>query len=541
MRLHRMVVRSGAALVAVLGIGACTDEKIVFRDRPAFNPPADETAGFLGYFTAATNQTTCGNCHVDHQRRWVTTAHADAYETLVASGSAQSFCYGCHTVSENGNSYAAEGTAGGWNAVQDEAYHDVQCESCHGPGFEHVQVPDVAAPPLPRLAVLDAAGEPSPESCAGCHAGTHHPFVEEWAQSRHAHAVASPATREACAGCHEGRAVLRAWGVTSEYLERGDVVTAANTIGITCAVCHDPHGSPNEAQLRWPLATLDPEQNLCMQCHLRRVDPGTSSPFANRPHAPQGAVLLGTAGYQNPAYLDTLLLKGASAASHASSERNPKLCAGCHLFRFETTDADGNFFQVTGHLFRPIPCYGSDGLPTNTITNCAFTSAERSFRACAVSGCHASEDQASLVLSVARQRIRDLSATLWADTDGDRTVDPFPTDGGQLPRIVANTTDLNPSDAFISAADGAEFNLRLVGEDAAGFLYDNGDKSHTAHNPFIAEALLRANIQELQDLYGGQPWFPALSAEIQRILDGPLGASGRVAFPTPAGRVTSSR
>jgi hypothetical protein len=29
------------------------------------------------------------------------------------------------------------------------------------------------------------------------------------------------------------------------------------------------------------------------------------------------------------------------------------------------------------------------------------------------------------------------------------------------------------------------------------------------HNVFVAEALLRASVAELEDLYGGQPWFPA--------------------------------
>src|SRR5688572_29895537 len=80
---------------------ACTDEKIVYRE--PFNPPPDAEAGFVGYFTTSDKSTTCGNCHVDHENKWVETAHADAYAGLVESGGAQDFCYGCHTVSENGN------------------------------------------------------------------------------------------------------------------------------------------------------------------------------------------------------------------------------------------------------------------------------------------------------------------------------------------------------------------------------------------------------------------------------------------------------
>ena len=528
--------------LSVMALGACTDKEIQFVNRQ-FNPPPDSVNGFLGYFTVTTKQTSCGNCHVSHQRDWKTTAHADAWQGLQASGEAQPFCTGCHTVSGRGN--ARIGNVG-YNLVPDSAYHDVQCESCHGPGFTHAETPDAGAKPLARLAV---SLEDSVGTCGECHSGTHTPFAEEWEQSRHAEAnaevitsyVATP-TNTTCVSCHEGRFVLKKWGVTADYAEKDDPVNATTALGITCAVCHNPHGSPNSKQLRYPIDSPDPQENLCMQCHLRRTVPASGSSRGNTPHAPQGAVLLGEAGYVNPAYVDTTLLNASSVATHFSPTANPRLCAGCHLFRFPTTDTAGTFNQATGHLFRPIPCYGPDGLPTALIQNCAFTSAARSFRACAASGCHATQDQAALVYSVQRGRLQQLSAQLWADLDGNRTIDAFPTDTGYLPKIKANTTDLNPTAAPVSAADGAEFNVRTFGEDAAGvFLYDNGDKSRGAHNPFYEEALLRASINELAALYGTQPWWTPPAPAIQRILDGPLGGSGKVPFPWPAGRVTSSR
>ena len=537
-----------ACAVGVTVLGACTDERIVYQNR-AFNPPLDTIAGFLGYFDASADQTSCGNCHVVHQRDWKTTAHAGAWAGLLTAGSPpQAFCTGCHTVSGKGN--AVVGNAG-YNRVPDVAYHDVQCESCHGPGFTHAETPDGSVAPLASIAVhtADSLG-----TCGECHSGTHYPFAEEWEQSRHAEAqpaaisnyVASPTT-STCVSCHEGRFILKAWGVTANYLEKDDPVNATTALGITCAVCHNPHSSRRATagdtlQLRYPVDSPDPAQNLCMKCHLNRTVPASGSSRGNTPHAPQGAVLLGEAGYVNGAYVDTTLLNASSVATHFSPTSNPRLCAGCHLFAFPTTDTAGTFNQVTGHLFRPIPCYGPNGLPTATIQNCAFTPAARSFRACAASGCHSTQDLAALVYSVQRRRLQDLVAELWVDVDGDRVIDAYPVDTGMLARIRLNTTDLNPSAAPITAADGAEFNVRTFGEDPAGvFMYDNGDKSRGAHNPFYEEALLRASIQELTDLYGAQPWWTPPSPAVQEILKGPMGVNGTVPFPRPAGQRTALR
>ena len=121
------------AALTLIGLGACTDT--VYRDRPPFNTPPDAASGFLGYYNASTGQTTCGNCHVGQQADWSQTAHAEAWNTLQSSGFAQPFCEGCHTVNSRGNQPLA---TVGYDSVQTAVYHDVQCESCHGPGFKHV-------------------------------------------------------------------------------------------------------------------------------------------------------------------------------------------------------------------------------------------------------------------------------------------------------------------------------------------------------------------------------------------------------------------
>src|SRR5512146_961017 len=99
--LHRIAVPSLSLGLAIL-LAGCTDT--VFRDREAFNPPPDAASGFLGFFTATTKQTTCGNCHVGHQADWAKTGHASAYTDLVTKvPNAPASCYSCHDVTGRGN------------------------------------------------------------------------------------------------------------------------------------------------------------------------------------------------------------------------------------------------------------------------------------------------------------------------------------------------------------------------------------------------------------------------------------------------------
>jgi predicted CXXCH cytochrome family protein len=512
-------------------MGGCTDEKIVFRE--PFNPPPDAASGFLGYFTTSDQQTTCGNCHVDHQNKWVGTAHADAYATLVNSGNDQDFCYRCHTVSENGNQVQS---AAGWSTVQDTAYHDVQCESCHGPGAEHVETPDASDHPLARVRVLtadihtgniDTDTATAAGSCAECHSGAHHPFVDEWRESAHGRALYEEEgaifiadESPSCAPCHEGRAVLRAWGVTTNYFERDSAAGAAGPhLGVTCAICHDPHNAQNEGQLRFPITSPRFDENLCMKCHSRRYEPAPTS--SRGPHAPQGAVLTGTAGWWPPGYDTT-----AVAATHGTPEANPRLCAGCHVNSFEVEDRlnPGETILSTGHSFRPVPCLDpTSGEPTQD-NSCGYTEAERYWGGCTTSGCHVGGAAAvALALNTQRGEIEFLADELWNDADGDTvlfTTNPDgsflafdPGDTGLLTEIADPATAFTTADLQISVAEGALFNLRLVGEAR----YANGDRSKGVHNPFLSPALLVASLNAVQTTY----FTPVvrLSPEAQGIVD----------------------
>lgn len=448
---------ASVAFLSGILVAGCTDTETVFVDRPFFDDPPAEASGFLGYGTEdarLASFTVCGNCHIGSQSEWETTAHSDAWATLQGSGGAQEFCEGCHTISERGN--AAEGDVG-YTSTADPRYEDVQCESCHGPGQGHVSNPEAAQP----LASIAASSD---VNCGECHSGSHHPFVDEWEQSRHGLAGnAGVRSRSACASCHEGREALVALGVNADYVEKG----SGETQPIVCVVCHDPHSDANEHQLRYPIDVPNVDQNLCMKCHQKRAVPDPTS--SRGPHSPQGPLLLGEDAGWIPPNFDTNIVRG----THGSAQ-NQELCATCHVNAFDVTDPiSGDFvFSATGHLFQPIPCLDSEGIPTTQ--DCALT--ERTFASCTGAGCHADETTARTVFTVAQQRIAALVVQIDAQLSG------------------VPSSEFDSSDGILTVAEGALFNQRL-GE----------IESSAIHNPFLTEALLLSSMTAVQDQYGVAP------------------------------------
>ncbi len=547
-------------LLAFVLVAGCTETNTIYEttERPQFNPPPDSVNGFLGYYTASTKQTTCGNCHVSYQGEWSTTAHSGAYETLINSGHASASCYGCHTVNENGNVTASAGMPSGYNLVADPAYHDVQCESCHGPGFDHVSSPGDDNHPLARAGLKDTAA-----SCGGCHSGSHNPFVEQWAQTGHADSAANayPAGGGTGCGasCHEGRAVLTRMngGKTSTYIELDSIGEITSLPPATCAVCHDPHGSPYSKQLRMPIDIPETSANLCMSCHNRGTTPSGS--FSNSTatvtkrgsHAAQGPIVVGEgAGYipQNFVFDTT-----AAFTTH-SSAKNPRLCAGCHVNKQTVTDPiTGAFtFQSVGHLFSPNPCLDGAGLPIKD-NSCAYLPSTTRFwgeagvSGCVNAGCHASADvaasalvnQQSTVASLANQLWNDLNPTL--NTGGEPYMDAA--DAGNLVYLLftAGNPTVNGVQAFdandntVSPAEGALFNAMMLADN----LYDHNDGSHGVHNPFYYEALLAASIAEVQSVYGAFLPGPP-SPTVKALMDKALSRPG-VSYTSGQSKLSSAR
>jgi len=503
-----------AVVLTAIALGACTTEKISYVTRAPFNPPPDSTTGFLGYYTVSTKQTTCGNCHVGHQTGWITTAHSHAWADLQGSGHATSSCNACHAVSQLGNKL---GKPGGYPVVADSAYHDVQCENCHGPGLTHVQNPDVVTnQPLASIHVDTSLAN----GCGGCHTGVHEPFVDQWVQSAHGSgpgfgpAVSSGAS---CTPCHEGKQALAVtFGVSTNYQEKSDTSHQR----IVCSVCHDPHGTSGfEGQLRADITTPT-FNNLCIKCHSRTGTPpwpAASGTSASRgPHGAQGFLVLGqNVGWIPPGFnYDTSQI----VSSHGTSA-NPRLCATCHVAVTTVTDAATGAFKLqnVGHLFAAVPCLDANGLPT-TSTSC--TTAQRDFSGCVASGCHTTTASAMSAYTANIAVIDNLLDQIWVDSNGNGVVDPYPTDGGLLAQMVArashqDSVDLNFGNTITSVAKGTIFNAALAATDdrpyfLAGKVFGKSWAAHASsgngvHNPFLLQALLSASVAALHTATG----FPA--------------------------------
>lgn len=513
MRLSRVV-----CVVAMVLALACTDEKIVYQ-RP-INPPPDAANGFLGYFTASTKLTTCGNCHVGVQAEWRQTKHADAWDDLQNSGAATAACNSCHSVTQLGNFV---GHAAGYELVQSTAYHDVQCENCHGPGLTHVENPDLDENhPLASMHVDTGVVS----SCSGCHTGVHTPFVEQWKESAHGSGpgFAAASTNATCMPCHEGRTAMAVkFGETANYLEKGS--TTPERIG--CVTCHNPHGSPYEHQLRAPLSQPTRDQ-LCVTCHSRSGTPpwsvATGTGTSRGAHGAQGLLVIGeNVGWLPPGFAyDTSQM----ASSHGTTA-NPKLCATCHVVRTTITDElTGAFsFQSVGHTFEAIPCPDATGIP-RPCKDAVAPDTVHDFTACSTGNCHIGGPQvARLAYRTLKGELNNYLDQIWTDnpTVGTvGTIDSAGIDGGLIPQLVtramrptataADSAELSFRNNITSVAKGTLWNAALAATEErpqflSGRLLGNGFSTHMAsgngvHNPFLLKALLTSSIAALHNTYG---------------------------------------
>jgi hypothetical protein len=221
----------------------------------------------------------CGMpCHSGKVAEWQGTGHYSLFETkLTTPGYYSESCIECHTTGYDTSAvnggfddftwvYPDSLAPGTWNALL-TAYPDamklarIQCESCHGPGSEHVANPSGVLP--------DATL--STENCAVCHdAGTHHVYPAQWAVSGHANPPSRSSWSGSCARCHTPEGFMA--------YANGDPVESGPESPFSCAMCHDPHSAEGAHQLREVETTLSNGApimgggmgKLCMNCHMGR-------------------------------------------------------------------------------------------------------------------------------------------------------------------------------------------------------------------------------------------------------------------------------
>ncbi len=114
-------------------------------------PPAEGQPHYVG-------SQTCAGCHGAAVRWWRTTPHGRAYATLADQNKNFNLsCVGCHVTG-----YLRPG---GSTVTHVENLQNVGCESCHGPGSQHVAAPEDAT--------VNVVRSPAESTCRGCHEPEH--------------------------------------------------------------------------------------------------------------------------------------------------------------------------------------------------------------------------------------------------------------------------------------------------------------------------------------------------------------------------------
>jgi hypothetical protein len=397
----------------------------------------------------------CGrfDCHPKEHQGWLSTAHASAFErgidgrlspALGERGPFREHCLPCHTLGlqpgADNDGFDDRARAAGWTfpkvlargnwlhvpgAVKDRA--NVQCESCHGPGWYYTGYGD--------------------DICAQCH--DHPPRYLKVAQLRRNKMVRSHRSLQAaelgdrsrvCRDCHVGQDYLRSIrGHRSASKPVLEVEVPPR--GVTCPVCHDPHSAGCDKQLRFcgeveiPGRTFDAGKGaLCISCHtgeanivrgelLRPYVPGTTrrTGHARRPtlmrepnaapHAPQFQVLSGRGGK----FLH--LPKQAGPARVFPHMEVPDACVGCHV-----DDGDSQR-PAGGHTFKLLPSptvRPAVSCPNDLDAQLARLKASSVTRTC--SRCHGA--------------LSSLDAKARGDYDGDRKVEGIVSEVEGLTRIL---------------------------------------------------------------------------------------------------------
>jgi len=116
---------------------------------------AQDNARVAAYQGPYVGSAACAGCHAAPTAQWQTTPHSKAWATLQAVQRSQDLdCFTCHVT-------GAHSSEGPQHPAQTSGLENVGCESCHGPGRDHVADPGG----------VDMVVTPSESTCTTCHDG----------------------------------------------------------------------------------------------------------------------------------------------------------------------------------------------------------------------------------------------------------------------------------------------------------------------------------------------------------------------------------
>jgi predicted CXXCH cytochrome family protein len=213
-------------------------------------------------------------------------------------------CDGCHSVNYDIHTK----TVSEWN---------VGCERCHGPGSEHVAHP--TSTNIANPSRMDSFA--SDDTCIQCHS-----------QGQPKTKLIEGKAYDWPVGYHVGEKLQDYWKLEDITLGKTDFLYFADGTahknrmqgndfmqsvmyerGVTCASCHDVHGTANPAQLRKPV------DKICLDCH------GVNSP--NGPH-----------------------VANLEEHTHHKTGSPGSQCVACHMPKIEGQGVPGAF--VSSHTFK---------------------------------------------------------------------------------------------------------------------------------------------------------------------------------------------
>ncbi|NOS85072.1 MAG: T9SS type A sorting domain-containing protein [Ignavibacteria bacterium] len=340
------------------------------------------TGGFDNIPAAFPN---CMSCHgttpqfQDIFNRWKVTGHATSFKTGIStlnSGFGPS-CFKCHTMGYDHNIVASNNgfddkardlgwnwssysppKPGNWDTIKNRfptlaPFAGVGCESCHGPGSEHV----FAGGDTTKMMKSVNEGV-----CAQCHdSPPNAPIFTQWKNAKHSNVVWSSSFAQNnngtndlgnCIRCHDGQGYVN---FTKGIGTNTNGYPRSKHEMVSCATCHDPHGNSNVANLRNRPAGSDTLANgyhytgvgtgaTCMDCHKSRRNTSTyvntrvTSSTWGPHHNSQADIYLG----QN---LATFGGAPYRSTQHFSFLQNA--CVTCHMAPTDTAAANRD--KVGGH------------------------------------------------------------------------------------------------------------------------------------------------------------------------------------------------